>query len=413
MTALGARDLELTRRRPFVAAAAFFMQLALGAVYGWSVFLEPLQSQFDASRTAANLTFTITLAALGIAAGFGGCLQFRIGPRVTGTIAGILYGTGVFLSGLAPNLTVLYLTHGVIGGIGIGLGYIVPLAVLVRWFPDRLGFITGLAVTGFGLGALATSPLATELIRLWGVRTTLMALGAAYLVIVVTAAQFLPSAPENFVPAGYRPPTKQPLNPGHDVTLYEALHTPQWYILWAMLALNVSAGAALISVASPLVQEFASVGALFGAIAVCVISLFNGLGRLFWGSLSDRIGRARTFLALFILQAATFAALNTADDFRLLLFPVAIIALCYGGGFGTMPAFTADTFGAKYAGTIYGVMLTAWSVGACVGPLLIAAIPYRTALPLIALMLAVSVLLPPLFEAVARRNGLASVRAEP
>ena len=161
----------MTRRRPFRRGRRVLIQLALGAVYGWSVFLEPLQSQFDASRTAANLTFTVTLAALGIAAGFGGCFQFRIGPRVTGTIAGILYGIGVFLSGPRHrSLTVLYLTHGVIGGIGIGLRirHRPARAVLVRWFPDRLGFITGLAVTGLGLGpSRRARSRPKELIRLW------------------------------------------------------------------------------------------------------------------------------------------------------------------------------------------------------------------------------------------------------
>ncbi len=161
-----------TSQRIRVAAAGFFMQLALGVVYGWSVFLNPLREQFGASRPEANLTFTITLAVLGITAGFGGGLQRRIGPRATATIAGVLYGCGVILSGFAPNLGTLYVFYGVLGGIGLGLGYIVPLAVLIEWFPDRRGFITGLAVTGFGLGALITSPLATELIKAHGVQST-------------------------------------------------------------------------------------------------------------------------------------------------------------------------------------------------------------------------------------------------
>jgi len=143
--------------RSGIAAAAFCMQLALGAVYGWSVFLNPLREEFGASKPEANLTFTITLAVLGVTAGFGGNLQRRIGPRATATLAGILYGSGVILSGFAPNLATIYLTYGVLGGVGLGLGYIVPLAVLIKWFPDKRGFITGLAVTGFGLGALITS----------------------------------------------------------------------------------------------------------------------------------------------------------------------------------------------------------------------------------------------------------------
>jgi OFA family oxalate/formate antiporter-like MFS transporter len=184
------------------------MQLALGAVYGWSVFLTPLREHFGAGKMEVTLTFTITLAVLGVTAGFGGSLQRRIGPRATATLAGVLYGSGVLLSGLAPGLIGLYLAHGVLGGIGLGLGYIVPLAVLIGWFPDRRGFITGLAVTGFGLGALITSPLATELIRTYGVQHTLLLLGAAYLVIVVAAAHALVRRGEPVAPSGSPVPVR-------------------------------------------------------------------------------------------------------------------------------------------------------------------------------------------------------------
>ena len=173
-----------------------------------------------------------------------------------------------------------------------------------------------------------------------------------------------------------------------------------------MLALNVTAGAALISVAAPLAQELTQVGPALGAVAVCLISLFNGAGRLFWGTMSDRIGRSRAFMAMFLLQAIAFALLPVTDQFWLLLVPVALIALCYGGGFGTMPAFATDVFGAKNAGTIYGAMLTAWSAGAIVGPLLIAAVPYRTARPIIVCLLAVANILPVVFNGFAQRGAV-------
>ena len=196
--------------RVTIAAAAFCMQIVFGAVYGWSVFLNPLREQFGAGKTEANLTFTITLAVLGVTAAFGGSLQRRIGPRATATIAGLLYGCGVILSGFAPNLSTLYLSYGVLGGIGLGFGYIVPLAVLIAWFPDKRGFITGLAVAGFGLGALVTSPLATELIAAYGVQNTLIVLGAAFLLIAVAAAQFLRPAPAEMRRRAGRPSCNGP-----------------------------------------------------------------------------------------------------------------------------------------------------------------------------------------------------------
>jgi OFA family oxalate/formate antiporter-like MFS transporter len=391
-------------RRIAIACAAFCMQIALGAVYGWSVFLNPLRERFGASKIEISLTFTITLAVLGITAGFGGGLQRRIGPRATASLAGLFYGFGVVLAGLAPSLATLYFAHGFIGGLGLGLGYIVPLAVLIGWFPDKRGFITGLAVMGFGLGALVTGPMATGMMATLSVQNTLITLGVIYLVIVVTAAQFMRSAPENYAPPGWIPLARQGLGSDADMTLTDALRTPHWYLLWLMLAINVTAGAALISVAAPLTQEITQVGPAFGAITVCLISLFNGLGRLFWGTFSDRIGRTSTFLALFLLQTAAFALLPISGNFMALLVPVAIIALCYGGGFGTMPAFATDVFGAKNAGAVYGAMLTAWSAGAIAGPLLIAAVPYRTALPLIAIMLAVATGLPLLFRALVQRK---------
>jgi OFA family oxalate/formate antiporter-like MFS transporter len=389
-------------QRAGIAAAAFCMQLALGAVYGWSVFLSPLQSEFGAGRAAVNMTFTITLAVLGLTAGFGGGLQRRIGPRATATLAGVLYGLGIMLSGFAPNLPALYVAHGVLGGIGLGLGYIVPLAVLIGWFPDRRGFISGFAVAGFGLGALITSPLATELIAAYGVQNTLMLLGAAYFIVIVSAAQVLRPAPENYVPPGSPPLPQKAARVGGAMTLAQAVRTPHWHLLWWMLAINVSAGAALISVAAPLTQELAQVGPASGAVAVCVIALFNGIGRLLWGTLSDKIGRARTFLALFLIQGIAFALMPAIDGFALLLIPLAIIALCYGGGFGTMPAFAGDVFGAQNAGTIYGAMLSAWSIGAVAGPMWIAFVPYRMALPLIAIVLALAAALPLVFAATGR-----------
>ncbi len=405
-----------------LAIAAFLMQLALGSVYAWSVFLKPVASLYyhvpvdqlgSAQLKPTNFTFSVVLLALGITAGFGGYLNNRFGPRVVATAGGILYGLGVLLAAFAaPNILVLYLTFGVIGGIGIGLGYIVALAMLIKWFPDRRGFITGLAVAGFGGGALITGPVAAASLKSVGVGSTFLYLGIAYLVVIVVVAQFFRTAPDGYAPAGWTPSVRQQTDRVvRDFTLAEALRLPRWYILWLILALNVTAGAALISVASPLAQAFTRVDALTAAILVSTISIFNGVGRLFWGWLSDGIGRPFTFLSLFVIQAIVFAILPSISNFTLLLIPAAIIALCYGGGFGTMPAFAADFFGPKNAGTIYGAMLTAWSAGGIVGPILITSfsagkgIDYKTPLYIIAVVMLVSAALPLVARVLARRRG--------
>ena len=396
-----------------LAIAAFLMQLALGSVYAWSVFLNPVIALYHTTRLQANLTFSIVLLALGITAGFGGYLNNRFGPRIVATAGGILYGLGVLLAAFsAPNLFVLYLTFGVIGGIGVGLGYIVALAMLIKWFPDRRGFITGLAVAGFGGGAVITGLLAAALIKSVGVGSTFLYLGIAYLVVIVVVAQFFRTAPDGYAPAGWTPSARQQADRSvREYTLAGALRLPRWYLLWLILALNVTAGAAVISVASPLAQKFTGVGALTAALIVSVISIFNAVGRLFWGWLSDAIGRPFTFLSLFVIQFIVFAIMPSISSFTLLLVPAAIIGLCYGGGFGTMPAFAADFFGPKNAGTIYGAMLTAWSAGGIVGPILIASFgttknpDYRTPLYIIAVIMLVSAVLPLIARALARRRG--------
>ncbi len=367
-------DTSSSPNRWAIAVAAFVLQLALGSVYAWSVFSKPVAALFNGitadqvtkgQLAAVNLTFSITLLALGVTAAFGGYLQLRYGPRAIATAGGILYGLGIILAGLtAPihSLFLLYLTFGVIGGIGIGLGYIVPLAMLLRWFPDRRGFITGLAVAGFGLGALVIAQTAPPLLspKSLGVASTFLYLGIIYLIVVVVAAQFFRKSPDGYTPPGWVPSaTVQAARAGRDFTLGEALREPRWYVLWLILALNVTAGAALISVASPLAQKFTGITALTAAIAVSTISIFNGLGRLVWAWLSDAIGRPFTFLSIFIVQIVAFLLLAQVGlgGFAFLLILSAAIALCYGGGFGTMPAFAADFFGAKNSGPIYGAML--------------------------------------------------------
>ncbi len=389
------------RNRWIIVIAAIIMQLALGAIYAWSVFVKPLQKLHGWNVTDVTLTFTIAIFMLGIGATIGGFLLDKYGPRPVGTLAGFCYGLGVLCAGFSgDNLYLLYLTYGIFGGLGMGLGYIVPVATLVKWFPDKRGLVTGLAVCGFGGGALLLAPIATALIGSVGVSQTFVIVGIAYLIMVLGAAQFYADPPAGYRPAGWTPSEKQTSQRAvRDFTTGEALTRWQWYALWAILALNVSAGIMLISQASPMAQDITGATAAVAAGLVSAISIFNFLGRVFWAWLSDLIGRRQVFLTMFLLQVVLFLLLAITSNFLIFSVLAVIVALCYGGGFGTMPAFTADYFGPKKSGSIYGIMLTAWGVGGIIGPILIARVKdltdhYTLALYVIAAVMLVSALLP-------------------
>ncbi|MDB6031635.1 MAG: transporter [Verrucomicrobiales bacterium] len=384
-----------------IATAGVVMQLALGAIYAWSLFITPLSAEHPTwTRTDITLTFSIALVALGVGAIIGGTLLDKHGPRKVATLAGILYGVGFIGAGLFKNLWALYATYGVLSGLGMGLGYIVPLATLIKWFPDKRGMITGLAVAGFGGGAVITTLIVPALLKSAGVYQTFIILGIAYLIMVVGAAQFYKVAPAGFLPAGWTPSTTQAKQrAARDYTLPEALGAWQWYVLWAMLFLNVTAGVMLISQAAPMTQEITKVSKVAASSIVIYISIMNGVGRLFWAWLSDAITRRWVFLIMFLLQAALFFIMPQLHEFTVLAATIMVVALCYGGGFGTMPAFAADYFGPKYAGKVYGLMLSAWSAGGVLGPILIARAKdktgeYSNALSIIAVLMLVSAILP-------------------
>jgi OFA family oxalate/formate antiporter-like MFS transporter len=368
-----------TQNRWLIAAAGVLMQIAFGAVYAWSVFRIPLSQAHGWAIAEVTAAFEIAIFVVGLAAFAGGLWMKRSGPRPVGIAAAILYGLGTMLAGTAHDLTTLYLTYGVIGGAGLGLGYIVPIATLVRWFPDKRGMITGLAVAGFGAGALVTAPVANSLIASVGVGRTFEVLGLAYLIVVFGCALAMRNPPEGFVPAGYRATASQSArSASRNFTLGQALGTWQWYALWLTLFLNTTAGIAIISQASPMAQEISGVSAATAAGMVGLISIANGSGRFLWAWFSDAVGRRTVFLIMFLLQSVAFLILSQVHQFALLSLWAFLVLLCYGGGFGTMPAFATDYFGAGQIGSIYGLMLTAWGCAAVFGPSLVAGIRQAT-----------------------------------
>ena len=396
-------------KRWWIAFAGVLLQMALGAVYAWSVFRIPLAKQFHWTISQVTLTFTIAIMVLGFASFFGGLWLKRVGPRVVALTGGALYGSGVFLASFSYHgLWWLYLTYGVIGGIGLGFGYIVPISVLVKWFPDRRGLMTGIAVGGFGAGALVTAPAATRLIQSVGVLQTFAYLGVAFLIVSVVSGYFMQNPPEGWQPEGWTPKPKElGQRSAKDLTLGGALKTWQWWALWMLLFLNTSAGISVISQEAPMFQELAKVTAIVAAGMVGIVSIGNAVGRVFWAWASDTLGRRTTFAAMFVLQVALFwflPSLHSAASVTVVGF---IILLCYGGGFGTMPAFAADYFVSANVGSIYGLMLTAWGFASAFGPLLIAHMrqssgSFAGGLHAIALVMTISVVLPLLVRPPAR-----------
>ncbi len=377
------------------------MQVALGAVYAWSVFRVPLTKKFGWSIPNVTLTFTIAIFVLGVAAFFGGLWLNRRGPRVVAMTGGALYGIGVLLASFSANrLWWLYLSYGVIGGTGLGFGYIVPVAVLVKWFPDRRGLLTGIAVGGFGAGALVTAPVATRLIQSVGVLATFAYLGTAYLVVTVIAGYFMRNPPPDWTPANWTPTALEiKQRSAEDYKLGGALRTWQWWALWLLLFLNTSAGISVISQEAPMFEELTKVTAIAAAGMVGIASIGNAFGRVFWAWVSDSVTRRMTFLIMFALQVVLFWMYPSLQSAVIMTVVTFIILMCYGGGFGTMPAFTADYFGAKNVGPIYGLMLTAWGFASVFGPLLIAHMRqtsgvYSGALHIIAVVMLASMVLP-------------------
>jgi MFS transporter, OFA family, oxalate/formate antiporter len=389
-----------TNNRWVIAIAGVFFQIALGAVYAWSVFRVPLTKQFGWSISEVTLTFTISIFVLGCAAFFGGLWLNRKGPRIVALTGGALYGLGVFLASFSHNLWWLYLSYGLIGGIGLGFGYIVPVAVLVKWFPDRRGLITGIAVGGFGAGALITAPVATRLIQSVGVLSTFAYLGIGYLIVTLISGSFMQNPPDGWKPEGWSPTARETSErAGHDFVLSEALKTWQWWALWLLLFLNTCAGISVISQEAPIFQELTKVSAVVAGGMVGVASLGNAVGRVFWAWVSDLITRRATFFVMFLLQVLLFWFLPNVVSASLMTIVTFVVLMCYGGGFGTMPAFTADYFGPKNVGPIYGLMLTAWGFASAFGPLFIAHMrettgSYSGALRVIAGVMAVSTVLP-------------------
>lgn len=373
------------KNRWLMALAAVGVHICIGSVYAWSVYVNPIKEEMGWTLTDVTIAFSIAIFFLGLSAALLGKFVERRGPRVSAIISAILFALGTAGSGLAISMEsklMLYFFYGVLGGTGLGIGYISPVSTLVKWFPDKRGMATGLAIMGFGFAAAVWGPTIKILISDYGVASTFMILGAIYFVIMMASALYLQKPEEGYLPEGF----KKKVEAGHktikpDLAMldaHDAIKTPRFYGLWLMIFINVTCGIAIIGVASPLLQEVLGVTALVAAAAVGLMGIFNGLGRIFWASLSDYLTRPIVYIIFFATQAVAFYVLpsvTTIIVFQIILY---FIMTCYGGGFASLPAYIGDIFGTKELGAIHGYVLTAWAAAGLVGPLIISMVKDST-----------------------------------
>ncbi len=375
-----------TPNRWLILVAAVLVQLAIGAVYAWSVFGKAMQAEeaFGWSKSKAAVPFEVVIGMIFVGSYIGGRIQDRRGPRIVALVGGVIYSIGVILASFADadRFWLLIVGYGVLGGFGLGMVYIVPIAMLQKWFPDKPGLITGIAVAGFGFGAVITAPLGARLIDNTPDLPTkaFLPLGIGYLIAILIGASLFQNPPKGYLPPGMAAPATAgsggtataPAGARRDFTQDEALRTPQWYLLTAILTLSVTAGISLISVAAGSAADIAGYSTLAAASLVGALAIFNGAGRILWGWLSDKIGKMPAFMGILGIQGVCLILIPHAGNAALFAVLAALVYTCYGGAFGTMPSTAGKFFGVSNAGAIYGLMLIGWSIGGVVGPLLIA-----------------------------------------
>lgn len=380
--------------RWLVPPAALSVHLCIGQAYAFSVFNDPLtrligvgsSAPDDWKLTTLGWIFSLAIVFLGLSAAFGGKWLEKVGPRLTMFVAACCFGGGFLISALGVHLHeiwLVYLGYGVIGGIGLGLGYVSPVSTLIKWFPDRRGMATGMAIMGFGGGAMIGAPLSVLLmdhfksVESVGVVQTFLVMGGLYFCSMMIGALTIRIPPPDWQPAGWTPPAVQnKMITDKHVHIDQALKTPQFYLLWLVLCLNVTAGIGVLGQASVMIQEMfkGSVTSAAAAGFVGLLSLFNMGGRFFWSSASDYLGRKNTYFIFFVVGAglyATVPSMGMAGNMALFVLLYALIMSMYGGGFSTIPAYLADIFGTRFVGGIHGRLLTAWSTAGVLGPVLV------------------------------------------
>lgn len=352
------------RNRWLIALSAVGIHISIGSVYAWSVLTRPIMKEMGFSLAETTWTFSLAILFLGFSAGFLGSFVEKIGPKKSGLIAMTFFGAGMLGTAYAisaQSLTLLYLFYGVIGGIGLGVGYITPVSTLVKYFPDHRGFATGLAIMGFGFAALIAGPVMQYLTATVGLVNNFLILGCAYMLIMGASSLYLK-------PPVLRDSTGKVTHIQQGVTANEALKTWQFASLWWIFFVNITCGIGLLAVASPMAQEVIGMDAAAAASMVGIIGVFNGGGRIVWSTVSDYIGRGRVYMLFFLLEVLAFWRLGQTREAFVFELLVLLIISCYGGGFSCMPAYLSDIFGTRQLSAIHGRILTAWGLAGVAGP---------------------------------------------
>lgn len=387
---------SIARNRWLIAIMGTLLQMALGTVYAWSFFQQPIMNLGGWSNSQVAWAFSLAILFLGLSAAWGGINLPRYGPRKLAISGGVLFGLSYIIAGVAlgaKSLALLYIGYGVIGGIGLGLGYVTPVATVAKWFPDKKGLITGMVVMGFGFGAMVMAKLVAPVLLDFTSGNLVVVfyyIGTIMLLVTSGAGYFLVNPPAGFMNSeiisnGSSTGTKSL----ETASTKECILSNKFIMMWIIFFCNITAGIMFIGFQSPLLQDLMKKGmsatmitepvvisnlAGAGATLIALSSVFNGLGRFFWGGLSDRIGRLQTFRIILASQIVVLISLLFVDNPMIFSVLVCYILLCYGGGFGTMPSFVMDVFGNKLMAIVYGAVLTAWGIAGVIGPQIVAAL---------------------------------------
>lgn len=360
------------KNRWLIALSAIGIHICIGSVYAWSVLTKPIMQSMGFTLKETTWTFSIAILFLGLSAGFLGDYVEKYGPKKSGLTSTCFFGLGMFGTALALHLNslpLLYLFYGVIGGIGLGTGYITPVSTLVKWFPKHRGFATGLAIMGFGFASLIAGPVMQLLIAKYGLVENFIILGFVYMIVMAGSSLYL-EPPKTTISQTAGSVNKSMLS-DNQFTSKEARKTWHFYALWWIFFTNITCGIGLLAVASPMAQEVVKMTPIAAASMVGIIGLINGLGRIFWSTASDYLGRSTVYVVFFLIQIVAFYALAETTSAMIFQVIVFIIISCYGGGFSCMPAYLSDLFGTKELSAIHGKILTAWGMAGIAGPLLL------------------------------------------